>query len=47
MHDHEIAILEKMVASNVLSPETMLILDGALQFLPSKIKNPDIFYNVI
>lgn len=47
MHDLEIGILERMVASNVLSPERMLILDGALQFLPSKIKNPDIFYNVI
>ena len=47
MHNHEIGILERMVASNILSPERMLILDGALQFLPSRIKNPDIFYNVI
>lgn len=47
MHDLELSILDRMVASNVLTPESMLILDGALQFLPSKIKNPDIFYNVI
>jgi len=47
MHDLELSILDKIVASNVLKPESMLILDGALQFPSSKIKNPDIFYNVI
>lgn len=50
MHTMEIDILEKMVYSNSLFPDKMLIVDGPLQFIRQDTGNPefaDLFYNVI
>lgn len=50
MHDMEINILEKMVNSNVLKPDQMLIVDGPLQFIKHDTGKPefaDMFYNVV
>jgi hypothetical protein len=46
MQDAEIEVLKEMVTSNDLSTESMLLLDGSLQFISQKF-NPDIFYNVV
>ena len=46
MQDAEIEMLKKMVTSNKLDTENLLVIDGSLQFLSQKF-NPDIFYNVL
>jgi hypothetical protein len=46
MRDLEIEILKKMVMSQNLNTESMLVIDGSLQFLSQKY-SPEIFYNVI
>ena len=50
MHDMEIRILEKMVGSEILVPDKMLIVDGSLQFIGQDTGKPefaDLFYNII
>ena len=50
MHDMEIRILEKMVGSEILVPDKMLIVDGSLQFIGQDTGKPefaDLFYNVV
>ena len=50
MQNMEIGILEKMIRSNVLEPDRMLIVDGPLQFIAQDTGKPefaDMFYNVI
>lgn len=50
MHNLEIEILEKMVHSQTLNPDKMLIVDGPLQFLKQdngKKSFADLFYNVV
>lgn len=50
MHDMEINILGKMVNSETLEPDRMLIVDGPLQFIKQdtgKAEFADMFYNVV
>lgn len=50
MHDMEIDILGKMVNSETLEPDNMLIVDGPLQFIKQdtgKAEFADMFYNVV
>lgn len=50
MHELEISILDKMVKSNDLATDRMLIVDGPLQFLKEdtgKKEFADLFYNVV
>lgn len=50
MHDMEIDILGKMVSSEILEPNHMLMVDGPLQFIRQDTGKPefaDMFYNVI
>ena len=50
MHSMEIDILEKMVQSDTLEPDRMLIVDGPLQFIRQdngRKEFADLFYNVV
>lgn len=50
MQNMEINILQKMVGSDALKPDRMLIVDGPLQFIAQdtgKLEFADMFYNVI